>query len=95
MIRDVTDKVRIEQTEVKKKKDKEGTSRLQENLSNVFLKHCEEVNNLCKLLEEGDTEINYQNIADVKRSNYDLFIELCKYNDLINIQNDTFCTEII
>ena len=29
-------------------------------------------------------------VLDVKRSNCDLFLNFCQFNDLINIQNDSF-----
>jgi len=33
-------------------------------------------------------------VLDVKRSNCDLFLNFCQFNDLINIQNDSFSQDM-
>ena len=43
MIRDVSDKIRIEQEQIKKEKDKANIVYLKQNLDDVFVKHCAEV----------------------------------------------------
>jgi len=36
-----------------------------------------------------------KNLAlDLKKTNSDMFIQFCKFNDITNIQNDTFCQEM-
>ena len=95
MIRDVSDKVRLQQEQVKKIKQKKRTFKIQSNLDEVFKQHREEIVSLCTLLSKDDTPSAVQKLAvEVKRSNCDLFLNFCQFNDLINLQNDTFYREM-
>ena len=55
MIRDVSDKVRLQQAQLKKKKQKKRTFKVQSNLDDVFKQHREEIVSLCALLSSDDT----------------------------------------
>ena len=50
MIRDVSDKVRLQQEHKKKDKQKNRTFNVQSNLDDVFKQHREEIESLCALL---------------------------------------------
>jgi len=90
MIRDVSDKMRLEQEEVKNKKEKERTFLLQRNLDEVFSKHSDEVDEICKHLNKyNDRKLN-KLVDGLKKTNFNLFFNYCQFNDLINIKNDTF-----
>jgi chemotaxis signal transduction protein len=87
MIRDVTDKVRLEQEQIKKTKHKDKIFRLSSHLDEIFKQHQNKVNTLCTLTSiEKETPPAIRNFAlDVKRSNCDLFLNFCQFSDLIAI----------
>ena len=52
MIRDITDRVRLEQEQVKKRKQSLRTNTLQKELIEVFSEHSENLEKLCKLADQ-------------------------------------------
>ena len=90
MIRDVTDRVRLEKEQLKKNTEKDTTFKVQQELATVFAKHCEEVELLVQLVAKSDCATANSLALDLKKSNYHLRDDFYQYNDLINIQNDTF-----
>ena len=79
MVRDVTDKVSLEQEQIKKRKGKVHAVQLLKNLDEVFVKHSREVDQIC-----GNQAVK------LKQSKFHLFLNFCELTDMINIQNDTF-----
>ena len=90
MVRDISDKVRLEQEQIKKGKEILRTLDSQKNLTQVYTEHKVQVEELYEILNHNQS-IKVQNMAfDLRKSNFNLFLDFCEFNDLINIHNDTF-----
>ena len=69
MIRDVTDKVRLQKHQLKQKKENLRTFIIQKDLDGLFQKHCDEIDEIFTHLQINE-DVTLQNLAfDLKKTN--------------------------
>jgi hypothetical protein len=87
MINDVTDSVRLEKDKIKKARGRQSTSEVQGRLDQGLQRHLTAVRELYNQIDG----VQLKHLAlSVKRTTLDLYLNFCQFQDLINIQNDSF-----
>ena len=64
---------------------------IQKNLDEIFKKHCDKVDEMFNLLHSNEDSSLKNMVFDLKKTNSNLLIHFCQFNDLIDIQNENFC----
>ena len=90
MIRDKTDQVSLAKEDLKKKKEKVGTTLIQKELNEVFSQHCEEVAQLLDHIDQNESTVLKKLGRDLKLTNANLIVNFYMFCDVVNIQNDMF-----
>ena len=90
MVIDVSAKVKLQQDQLEKNKQKISTQTIQRDLEIALKKNSHQTDELCDtLIQNQDSELKKQAL-ELRKSNKFLFLNFCHFNDLINIQNKTF-----